>query len=219
MMRKYIPAICMCFLMLGTSAQVTFPKNDVNDNRPAVYAFTNARIVQDHKSTIPNGTLVIKEGKILSVGAQVTVPKGAITSDMNGKTIYPAFIDPHSSYGLPKAERSRFSGSPQYETNKDGAFGWNEAIKADFNAINEFDIELKDANKLRKAGFGAVVSFKNDGVVRGSSVFALTGDGPVQEVVLNPRSSAHFSFNKGSSRQLYPTSIMGYAALLRQTFL
>ena len=39
------------------------------------------------------------------------------------------------------------------------------------------------------------------------------------QVILKERASAHYSLNKGSSQQSYPSSMMGSIALLRQTYL
>ena len=40
-----------------------------------------------------------------------------------------------------------------------------------------------------------------------------------RDAVITPKASAHFSFRKGSSKQNYPSSLMGATALLRQTHL
>ena len=215
-MRKILTPILMVAMMVSFG-QTTFPKNGVADERPEVYAFTNATIFQDYQTKVENATLVIEQGKIVAVGSGVNVPSGAIVIDLKGKSIYPSFVDIHTSYGLPKTKRAG-RGTPQYDSNKPGAYAWNEAIKADYNAIEEFKVDKEEAKALRKAGFGTVVSFRDDGIFRGSSVLVTTGDQEAQTEVISPRASAHLSFDKGSSRQLYPTSIMGYSALIRQTY-
>jgi len=52
-------------------------------------AFTNARILPVTGATIEKGTLVVQDGKIVAVGAsgQVSVPAGATTVDLAGKTL------------------------------------------------------------------------------------------------------------------------------------
>ena len=47
-------------------AQESFPVNGVADKRVGCYAFTNATIVKDAQTTLPNATLIIKNGKIVS---------------------------------------------------------------------------------------------------------------------------------------------------------
>ena len=59
-------------------------------------AITNATIMTASKGTIPRGTIVIRDGKIAAVGADVAVPTGAQVIDGNGKYVIPGIIDAHS---------------------------------------------------------------------------------------------------------------------------
>jgi imidazolonepropionase-like amidohydrolase len=45
------------------------------------------------------------------------------------------------------------------------------------------------------------------------------GDDRDNVIVLKDKVAAHYSFNRGTSRQSYPVSLMGFIALLRQTYL
>ncbi|MDN4164190.1 amidohydrolase family protein [Cytophagales bacterium LB-30] len=214
-------ALLLLTLSIGAFAQETFPANGVKDSRLQVYAFTNATIYVDYQTVLQNATLIIKEGKVEQVGAGIAIPKEAIVTDLKGKTIYPSFVDPYSQYGIPavKAERASWGGQPQLDTKTSGPFNWNEAVKAEYNAYTEFTVNPKEAENLRKAGFGAVNTFRADGLVRGSSALVSLASDRDQNVVLNERTAAHFSLDKGSSRQSYPSSMMGYIALIRQTYL
>ena len=59
-------------------------------------AITNATIMTASNGTIPKGTIVIRDGKIAAVGADVQVPAGAKVIDANGKYVTPGIIDAHS---------------------------------------------------------------------------------------------------------------------------
>ena len=65
-------------------AQEPFPINGVEDNRENHYAFFNANIVVDYNTTIENGILIIKNGKIISVGKDINIPNGVRKFDLNG---------------------------------------------------------------------------------------------------------------------------------------
>ena len=65
-----------------------------------VFAIRNARIVTVSGPDIENGTVVIRDGKIEAVGANVTVPTGAQTIDGNGLSVYPGMIDAGTNIGL-----------------------------------------------------------------------------------------------------------------------
>ncbi|WP_439555704.1 amidohydrolase family protein [Dyadobacter sp.] len=202
-------------------AQETFPQNGAYDERPGRFAFTNATIVVDPKTTIENGTLLIENGRVVQAGKQVKLPAGAVTIDLRGKYIYPSLIDLDSDYGMPEVSRSRPAGgrqTPQLESNKKGAFGWNQAIQAENDASIIFTPDAKKAADLRKIGFGTVLVHPHDGIVRGNGAVVTLTDEPANKALLNRKASAHFSFSKGTSSQTYPSSTMGVVALLRQNY-
>lgn len=223
MKNKLIICIAMLLSGWGALAQETFPRNDVKDNRSGQYAFTNATIVVDPQTTLQNATLLIKDGKIEQVGANITVPKGYATIDIKGKYIYPSLIDMFTSYGLPEMERSRggrgFGGAEQIETKTKGAYNANEAVKSHYNASDEFSINSKDADELLKSGFGAVHTLKEDGLARGTGAFVTLNKKNDNTALLKQKVSANYSLAKGSSTQSYPVSMMGFIAVLRQTYM
>lgn len=199
--------------------QVTYPVNGTTDPRYATFALTNAKIFVDYKTVLDSATLLIKDGLITEAGKNVTIPKDAVTYDLAGRTIYPSLIDPFSEYGVPKtAKRESGDGKPQFLSNTKGAYGWNQAVKAENDAYKYFSSDEKEANELRKLGFGIMSCVQRDGIARGSSVLVLLGDGKENDLIIRDRSAAHFSFDKGSSTQDYPSSLMGSIALLRQSF-
>ena len=94
MIKKYILFLAAAICSLVSNAQEsTFPVNGAANKIHNYYAFINAKIFVNADETIDNGTLLIKEGKIESVGKTVTIPKDAVVYDLKGKTIYPSFID------------------------------------------------------------------------------------------------------------------------------
>jgi imidazolonepropionase-like amidohydrolase len=202
-------------------AQETFPQNGAYDERPGRYAFTNATIVVDSKTTISNGTMLIENGIIREVSQQVKIPAGTVVVDLKGKYIYPSLIDLDSDYGMPEVKRERAGGgrqTPQIESNKKGAFGWNQAVQPETDASLLFTPDAKKAEDLRKNGFGTVLIHAHDGIVRGNGALVTLTDEPANKALLNKKASAHFSFSKGTSTQTYPSSTMGVVALLRQNY-
>jgi len=66
----------------------------------ATYAITHAKIFTLAGSTIEDGTLVIRDGKIAAVGATVEVPSGAQLIDAKGLQVYPGIFDSITQMGL-----------------------------------------------------------------------------------------------------------------------
>lgn len=227
MKKKYLHLI---FLLLGAvtlvKAQVTYPVNGIADNREGYYAFTNATIYTDYQTKIEGATLVVRDGKVEAVGKGLKAPKGATEIDLKGNFIYPSMIDLYSGYAMPKPKRrggfsfsSYISSVDQMISRKKGSYNWNQAILPEVNASQLFTINGKSAGNLRKKGFGAVLTHKKDGIMRGTGVLVSLANGRDNKAILKGQASTHYSFNKGSSPQPYPSSMMGTIALLRQTFI
>jgi imidazolonepropionase-like amidohydrolase len=202
-------------------AQQTFPTPAPADERTGLHAFTNATIYTDYKTRIEGATLLIRDGKVVAAGLNVTVPKDAATHDCSGKTIYPSFIDLYATdYGLTIPPRNEGSGRGQQPfSNKKGAYSWNQALRPEYNAAAEFSNDPKAAEEWRKLGFGALLTHRADGISRGTGALVLPGNLREHEMILSEKASNHLTFNKGTSTQGYPSSLMGIIALLRQTYL
>lgn len=216
---KQLSTLFFLLSCLYSFAQPTFPNNGPADKREGKYAFTNATIFKTWNERIEGATLLISKGKIEAVGKNVIIPNDAVVINLNGKYIYPAFIDLFSDYGMPdpKAEGKVPEQRPQMLSNKKGAFAWNEALKTEFIAAQNFIFQAEKAKNLRQSGFGATLSHRFDGISRGIGAVVSLADSREHEIMIKP-SAAHFlSFNKGTSTQDYPNSLMGGIALLRQT--
>src|SRR5690606_3987229 len=197
--------------------------NGVADERSGTWVFTHATIVKDAQTTLQNASLLIQKGKILAVGDNIAIPKNAVVVDCKGKYIIPSFIDPYSDYGIPVPRRSSggfsYSAPAQLTSNTKGAYGWNEAIKADANAAALFEADNDKAKIFRGIGFGTVLTHRKDGIARGTGTLVTLADKKENLAIIKERASAHYSFSKGTSSQSYPTSLMGAIALLRQSYL
>lgn len=216
-----------CVLLAGWTADVqaqsgtTFPANGTPDARAELHVYEGATLHVDAESTLENGYVVVRRGRIEAVGTGGFVSEEpCLRHDLTGRHVYPSFVELHSGWGQEVGERSRtrWDGKP-HDDREDtkSALGWNSALHPEFNAGLSFAPNGKDARSYREAGFGAVVSHRPDGIVRGSAALVALSD-DAHDAVLEPRVAAWHSFSKGSSPQSYPSSLMGSIALLRQTY-
>ncbi len=96
------------FLFL--SLAVTFGVLNVQAQTRAVItnnntiAITNARIVTVSGATLEKGTIVIRDGKIVSLGTAAPVPTGAKIIPGAGLTVYPGMIDTYTTLGLTEVD-------------------------------------------------------------------------------------------------------------------
>ncbi len=77
-----------------------FPQPASAQDKSPTYAITHAKIFTLSGGTIDDGTLLIRDGKILSVGAAVAAPAGAQVIDAKGLQVYPGLFDPVTQMGL-----------------------------------------------------------------------------------------------------------------------
>ncbi len=206
-------------------AQEYFPKNDGVKTTGANYTvFKNATIHPTPDSEIKNGTLLIYKGKIVAVGNSISIPQNSIIIDLEGKHIYASFIDPFTNFGIKKPKRqggSIFSSGtqPQWKASREGYY-WNDHIKPENSALTDFKYDDKKATEYVNEGFGVLNTHMPDGIIRGTGLLvALNNQGTEGERLLSDRSSQFLSFEKSNtSKQVYPTSLMGAMALLRQVY-
>ncbi|MBK8391642.1 MAG: hypothetical protein IPL23_21170 [Saprospiraceae bacterium] len=157
-MKRSFYRIIFCYLFIfgyqsSTFSQETFC-NDVANPRQECYAFINAKLVSDSKTTIDSATLVIRKGVITTMGKNATIPKDAVLVDCKGKYIYPSFIDLYTDYGIStksiNSENSgNFNRTTQIESNTKGAYGWNEAIKSQQQAHTMYSKNESKAKTMR----------------------------------------------------------------------
>lgn len=100
--KSFLPVFVLtCMAAFGLCAPVEFWTRAVSAQTTTdTYAIRNARIVTVTGATVENGTVVISNGKIAAVGANVSVPPGAKIIDASGLSVYPGMIDSGTEIGL-----------------------------------------------------------------------------------------------------------------------
>jgi len=86
--------------LLGFLLSLCFGAPTPAQQAASTYAITHAKIFTLAGSAIDDGTLVIKDGKIAGVGANVEVPAGAQVIDGKGLQVYPGLFDAVTQMGL-----------------------------------------------------------------------------------------------------------------------
>lgn len=191
------------------------------------YAITNARIVTVSGASIDRGTVVIRDGLIVAVGANVNAPADARVIDGAGMTVYPGIIDANSTLGIPRpsptpgatpgglaalfASQSTPSGSSQNSKQLPGM--QPEILASDL--IRPGGPEIESA---RSAGITTAHTAPRGNVFLGqSAVINLAGDSPQQMIVRSPV-ALYIGLSPLGGGQ-YPGSLMGVFASVRQMLL
>jgi hypothetical protein len=64
------------------------------------FAIKGGTVVTVTGAVIQKGTVVVRNGLIQAVGADIPIPGDARVIDATGMTVYPGLIDSHTAYGL-----------------------------------------------------------------------------------------------------------------------
>ena len=216
---KLAASLCLLVLALPPLSYAQRPE------RPPYYAIQGARIVPVSGPVIESGTVVVANGLIQAVGANVTVPPEAWVIDGSGLTVYPGLIDALTTLGLSTEQPARGGGgagagppgrqapqrAPRGPEDRAATTSWENAadkIKADDNRIKNW----------REGGFTTAVTSPERGIFPGqAAVINLAGAEPKDMIVKTP---AALRVNmRGAGRRQYPGSLMGVIAYVKQLFL
>jgi imidazolonepropionase-like amidohydrolase len=204
-------------LLLPLSAQRT------GDLKQRVFAIRNARVVTEPGKTLPEATVVIRDGLIDAVGADVTAPPEALVIDGKGLTVYAGFIDAMSNWGFDNALRRSEAGAPAAEdlaaealaaTKPDNRKG----MTPEFQVSTALKAEEDTADNWRKAGFTAHLIAPDGGTIVGQSALVSLSTAPPRDAVLRSPFAMHMAFKTAASND-YPRALMGIVAHTRQTLL
>lgn len=208
-------------LLLGLSSipLSTDAKTLLTSDPQSLIAIEGARLHLAPGQVVERGTLVIEGNKIKSILKGQAAPAGATVINMQGLDIYPGFIDPFSQYGIGFSYPSTEKTAPVYEIARIGGNAANGAIHAEKVWAHEFAGNHEEAQSWINNGFTSVQSAKFDGIFRGQGVHVSLADKIANELVYRAEANHFLSFDKGSSAQDYPNSLMGAMALIRQTLL
>ncbi len=235
--RAWLAAVISVLLLLAAPAEAQISSDRVEglrDNTPRTHALTGARLVIAPGRVVENGTLVIRDGIIVAAGAAtaVPVPAGAREWQLKGRTVYAGFIDLASNVGVPASLRPP-PAPPVSEAGVAPAaapasallvpsrsmVSRNARVHPEQEVALQLELKADDIKQARELGFTSVLSTPAAGVFRGQSALVNMGDGrDAKSLVLAPRAATHIAHEIDRSRSgVYPSSLMGSIALVRQT--
>lgn len=207
----------------------TAPIEGLREASPRVHALVGGRIVVAPGRLIERGTIVLRDGVIEAVGADVTPPADARVWDVAGKTLYAGFIESDTAAFLPEAWKPPAPRPPGQEAPPapakveppTGAHAWNPRITPERMAARALTADPKAAEKLRALGFTLANAAPARGIFRGSGALVSTGAAGFNGSIVREATTQEvaFEFNPSYTERSYPTSLMGSIALTRQTLL
>ena len=179
-------------------------------------AITNAKIYTLAGPVIEKGTVLMRDGKIQEVGANVQVPSDARVIDAAGKSVFPGFIDANCHIGL-----SEVGLVPATVDSSEGV----DPVTPQMRVTDAFFPESFAIGVTRSNGVVAgIVSPADENVFTGMSALIEFSGKRIDEVVLKPVTALHVTMGEAPKAKYgeankTPSTRMGTAALIRQTLI
>lgn len=207
---------------------------------PTAIAIRNARVIPVSGPAIARGTVVLRNGLIEAVGADVAVPADAWVIEGDGLTVYPGLIDALSTFGIPEAAPATPTGggrgggqqpatpapaapqaAPQTTAtlpargpeDRPSTTSWLKAA----DLVKPTDRRLDSA---RGEGFTTAVTFPSRGIFAGQGAIVNLAGQTSGEMVVADGAGQYVTFaTSGGFGGGFPNSLMGVLAYIRQVYL
>ena len=178
----------------------------------STYAITNVNIVQSPGRRIDRGTVVVKNGLIVSVGKSVTLPSEAIIIKADSMFVYAGFIDGLTRAGVnkPKDENKdkvKDPGNPPPD--KAGITPQTEVR----SFLNSSDKALEE---LRSIGFTVAQVVPHGNLLPGHAALVLTGGSSTDAMLISNKTALYSELTGAGS--VYPNTILGVMAKWRELY-
>ncbi|HML18562.1 MAG TPA: amidohydrolase family protein [Bryobacteraceae bacterium] len=205
------------------SALLVFGACAAAQPQPAAIAIRNVKIVTVSGPAIDKGAVVLRDGLIESVGANVTPPPDAMVIEGEGLTVYPGLIDALSTWGMPDSGATNGRGGRGGAAAPAGPRAWGPEDRPQTTSwIKAADLMQPNDRRFeaaRDAGFTTAVAFPTSGIFGGQgSIVNLAGE-KTADMVLVPSVGQYIALHTSPFGAGFPSSLMGVIAYVRQIYL
>ena len=191
---------------------------------PAVYAIVGAKIEIGDGRVIEKGTVVLRDGMIEAVGANVTAPPDAEIIKGDGLVVYPGFMDAHATSGLKLPDATPNQDTPP-DNGAEASPSMREAnrrgVRPEIRAIDYLNLSDSSLVASRQSGFTTEFVAPNGGMINGAGALVNLSGKPKRDSVVAAGIACCFTYRAGGrgSGGGYPDSLLGVFAHIRQTLL
>lgn len=180
---------------------------------PSIFAIRGGTVHRVSGAPISGGTVIVRDGLIAAVGTNVTIPPEATVIDATGMHVYPGLFDAQTTLGLPApAPPARTRGeAPRPATDQ-------PKLTAASRVVDRADMSADDRLAKRTTGVTTVLIAPSGEVFSGQSAIINLGDAELNASVIRSPAALHVAYVT-KSWGVFPDSLMGAFAHIRQTFL
>lgn len=167
---------------------------------------------------IPNGTVVMRGGKIVAVGANVAIPAGAEIVEARGKYVLPGLVDAMTSLGMTASDMNEASDpvTPQLR------------VFEAFNPFGTFGSGTPGALRMRESLSGGVTTMyiapADAALIGGQGAVVKTAGATLDGMLVREPASIDMTLGEqpkkaAAARQRSPATRMSEVAMIRQALI
>ncbi|MFC3881060.1 amidohydrolase family protein [Algoriphagus namhaensis] len=214
-MKKTLSRLVVSTLMLSIwfTSQNSWAQSDPTGMRRITdtYAITNATVFTAPGKEGMKATVLMRNGIIAGMGANLSIPSEARVIAGDSLYIYPGFLAGNSDAGVTKPEdperpKDFVSSNPPDEIA--GITPWR-------SAVDQYSTSGSGVDDLRKAGFTVVQVSPDGGMIAGKSAIMVLGN-PDHSNLIAENTALATSFR--SARGMYPGTAAGVMAKFRDVY-
>ena len=218
---KHSARVSSSFLLSLVAALAFAAPLSAGDVGPT-YAIRDCRIVPVSGPVIEKGVIVIRDGLIESLGPadKVKVPADAEVVEAGGLVAYPGLISAFSNLFIETPARAENAPAAQEEAYPSAASPAQEdrfAPGPGLLVLGQLQPKKAGVESFHRAGFTTVLVAPGRGIFEGQSVLLNLNGEPIAPMVVRNGVALHVNFT--TERGVYPSSLMGTIAHIRQSFL
>ncbi len=151
---------------------------------------------------IQNGMIVVRDGRITAVGADVDIPDDATVMDVSDKTVFPGLINPFSHLGL-----SSGGGGGSYIISGGviffmGSSRGSSASNPHYRVVDELYAHQDAYARVMQAGFTTLALSPSQGMIAGQGAVVRPCGDRAEDMILSESGllMSYFSAGQGQSR-------------------
>ena len=155
-------------------------------------AITGGTVYPVSGPKIPGGTVLLRDGSIVAVGANVTIPDGATRVDAAGRWVTPGLIHLRTTLGL-----KLFDSGAQIDTEEDTVSG---AVNAAFNVVDALDPASMTIPVARMEGVTSAVATPSGGLIPGQAALIDLAGSQVDQLLVKAPAAMIADLSQGGKQ-------------------
>lgn len=189
--------------------------------KPTAFSITNTTVVTKPGSELAKVTIVIRDGLVQALGADIKVPADAEVIDGKALVVYPGFVDAGNTWGVDASLRRSESGPPEPVDLASEALATTKmdnrkGLTPEFDVATALKAEDDTANAWREQGVIARLVIPDGNILGGQSALIVHNGAAPRNAIIKTNVAVHGGLRSLGGQGGYPSTLMGTVAHFRQ---